>query len=183
MDVARRAVFLDRDDTLCKDVPYCRRPEDLHLLPGSGEAISNLNEAGFAVVIITNQSGIGRGYLTEEMLALMHGKMKDDLAAFGARIDGIYHCPHLPEDGCECRKPKPSMILKAARDMNIDLRESYTVGDRLMDVQIARNSGTKAVLVRAFTPAQEISKASELADHVSDDLVGAVEWILSVERK
>jgi len=180
---SRRAVFLDRDDTLCKDVPYCRRPEDLHLLPGAGEAVSRLNKAGFAVVIITNQSGIGRGWLTEDTLKSIHEKMKRDLASFGATVDGIYHCPHRPDEGCECRKPKPTMVAKAVREMGLDPGGSYTVGDRLMDVQLGKSSGTRAILVRSHTPAEELADAERLADHVSPDLAAAVDWILSFERK
>ena len=179
----RRAVFLDRDDTLCKDVPYCRRPEDLHLLPGAGAAVSRLNKAGFAVVVITNQSGIGRGLLTEDTLSSIHEKMKLDLASFGAKVDGIYHCPHLPDEGCECRKPKPTMVAMAVREMDLDIQGSYTVGDRLMDVKMGKNSGTKAILVRSRTPVEELAEAERLADHTSPDLAAAVDWILSFERK
>ena len=180
---SRRAVFLDRDDTLCRDVPYCRRPEDLHLLPGAGEAVNRLNEADFAVVIITNQSGIGRGWLTEGTLHSIHEKMKRDLAAHGARVDGIYFCPHRPDEGCECRKPKTTMVMRAVREMNLDLRGSFTVGDRLMDVLLGKNSGTKAILVRSRTPEDELAEGERLADHVSPDLAAAVDWILSFERK
>jgi len=180
---SRKAIFLDRDDTLCKDVPYCRRPEDLHLLPGAGEAVSRLNKAGFAVVVITNQSGIGRGWLTEDTLKSIHEKMRKDLASFGAAVDGIYHCPHTPDEGCDCRKPKPTMVVRAVSEMGLDLKRSYTVGDRLLDVQLGRNSGTKAILVRAHTPSEELADAERLADHVSPDLAAAVDWILSFERK
>jgi histidinol-phosphate phosphatase family protein len=180
---SRRAVFLDRDDTLCKDVPYCRRPEDLHLLPGAGEAVSRLNKAGFAVVVITNQSGIARGWLTEEILVSIHEKMKKDLADLGAKVDGIYHCPHMPDEGCGCRKPKPAMVVRAVSEMDLDPKRSFTIGDRLFDVQLGRNSGTKAILVRAHTPSEELAEAERLADHVSPDLSAAVDWILSFERK
>lgn len=179
----RRAVFLDRDDTLCKDVPYCSRPEDLNLLPGAGEAVRRLNDAGFFVVVVTNQSGIARGHLTEKDLTLIHDKMKRDLAAFGARVDGIYHCPHHPDDGCECRKPKPAMVLRAAKDLGIDLKRSYTVGDRLHDVQMGKAVGTRTVLVRPPAPKEELKEASRPADNVSPDLTAAVEWILLGERK
>ena len=109
MGVVARAVFLDRDGTIARDVPYCSRPEDLELLPGVGEAIRLLNEHGFMVVIITNQSGIARGYFTEEMLERIHQKLKNDLAKSGAHVDAIYYCPHHPGEGCDCRKPKPAL--------------------------------------------------------------------------
>jgi len=179
----RRAVFLDRDDTLCKDVPYCSRPEDLNLLPGAGDAVRKLNEAGFCIVVVTNQSGIARGYLTEHDLALIHEKMRRDLAAHGARVDGIYHCPHHPDEGCDCRKPKPTMVLRAAKDLGIDLKRSYMVGDRLHDVQMGKAAGTRTVLVGPPEPKEEFKEASCLADGVSPDLAAAVEWILLRERK
>ena len=180
---SRRAVFLDRDDTLCRDVPYCSRPEDLHLLPGAGKAVARLNDAGFSVIVITNQSGIARGWIDEKMLGLIHEKMKRDLATFDAKVDGIYHCPHVPEDNCACRKPKPTLVERAARDFDVRLDESYMVGDRLMDVQLARNAGTKAVLVTPPKPTEEFEQARRLADHSCPSLADAVEWILSQERK
>ncbi len=183
MGTGRRAVFLDRDDTLCKDVPYCRRPEDLHLLPGAGEAVRRLNDAGLVVVIITNQSGIARGWLTEEDLRLIHEKMKKDLSAFGAKVDAIYHCPHHPDDDCDCRKPKPSLVFKAAIEMDLQLETSYMIGDRILDVLLARNSGTKAVLVRPPHPTKEFTEAARLADNVSRDISEAVDWVLSIEGK
>lgn len=180
---SRRAVFLDRDDTLCKDVPYCSRPEDLQLLPGAGQAVAKLNGADFSVIVITNQSGIARGWLDEKTLMLIHEKMRTDLAAFDARIDGIYHCPHLPEDNCDCRKPKPKMIERAAVDFDVRLGDSYMVGDRLMDVQLARKVGTKAILVMPPRPTEEYEKAKHLADYSCPSLSDAVEWILSQEGK
>ena len=139
-----RAVFVDRDGTINRDVPYCSRPEDFELLPGAAEAIRLLNEHSFKVVVITNQSGIARGYFTEEMLAKIHDKMRSELAKHGAHVDAIYYCPHHPDDNCECRKPKPKMVLQAARDLQIDLSQSYVVGDAEMDVELARRAGCKA---------------------------------------
>ena len=139
-----KAVFIDRDGTIAKDVPYCSRPEDFELLPGAAEGIKLLNEHGFKVVVITNQSGIARGYFTEEMLARIHGKMQKELAKHGAHVDAIYYCPHHPDDNCECRKPKPKMVLQAALHLDIDLSQSYVIGDTEMDVELARQAGCKA---------------------------------------
>ena len=180
---SRRAVFIDRDDTLCKDVPYCSRPEDLQLFPGAGEAVAKLNEVGFTVIVITNQSGIGRGWLDERTLELIHDKMRKDLAVFNARVDAIYHCPHIPEDNCDCRKPKTRMIESAARDFALNLRESYMIGDRLMDIQMARNAGARAVLVRPHGRGEESEEARRLADYSCARLDDAVEWIISQEGK
>ena len=139
-----KAVFLDRDGTIARDVPYCSRPEDFELLPGAAEAIRLLNEYGFKVVIVTNQSGIARGYFTERMLARIHDKMQKELAKQGAHVDAIYYCPHHPDDNCDCRKPKPKMVLQAAVDLDIDLNQSYVIGDSEMDIELARRAGCKA---------------------------------------
>jgi len=138
-----KAVFLDRDGTIARDVPYCSRPEDFELLPGAAEGIKLLNEHGFKVVVVTNQSGIARGYFTERTLAEIHDKMITQLAEHGARVDAIYYCPHHPDDNCDCRKPKPKMVFQAARDLDIDLSQSYVVGDSEMDVELARQAGCK----------------------------------------
>ncbi len=142
-----RAVFLDRDGTIARDVHYCRRSEDFEILPTVPEAIRLLNENGFKVVVITNQSGIARGYFTEETLAQIHQKMADELAKYGAWVDAIYYCPHHPDDGCQCRKPKTALFLKAAGEHNIDLKSSYVVGDMQMDIDAGKALGCKTVLV------------------------------------
>jgi len=139
-----KAVFIDRDDTIAKDVPYCSRPEDFELLPEVPEAISALNRNGYKVVVITNQSGIARGYFTEETLNLIHKKMIQDLNSKGAHIDGVYYCPHHPDDNCDCRKPKPKLIHLAAKDLNIDVSQSYMIGDKQLDMDFSRNAGCKA---------------------------------------
>jgi len=142
-----KAVFLDRDGTIARDVHYCRRPEDFELLSTVPEAIKLLNENGFKVVIITNQSGIARGYFTEETLAQIHQKMENELAKYGAWVDAIYHCPHHPDDGCQCRKPKTALFLKAAEEHNIAPKNSYVVGDQQMDIDAGKALGCKTVLV------------------------------------
>jgi histidinol-phosphate phosphatase family protein len=139
-----KAVFLDRDGTIARDVPYCSRPEDFELLPGAADGIKLLNEHGFKVVVVTNQSGIARGYFTEGTLAEIHDKMITLLAEHGAHVDAIYYCPHHPDDNCDCRKPKPKMVLQAAIDLDIDLSQSYVIGDNEMDVELARHAGCKA---------------------------------------
>ena len=138
-----KAVFLDRDGTIARDVPYCSRPEDFELLPDAAEGIKLLNEHGFKVVIVTNQSGIARGYFTEVILARIHEKMVTELAEQGAHIDAIYYCPHHPDDNCDCRKPKPKMVIHAAQDLDIDLSQSYVIGDSEIDTELARQAGCK----------------------------------------
>jgi D-sedoheptulose 7-phosphate isomerase len=143
----RRAVFVDRDDTIARDVPYCPTPEQLVLFPGVGMAIRKLNQAGFLVIVVTNQSGVGRGYFSEEGLRLIHEKMERDLAREGARLDAIYHCPHLPEEGCGCRKPAVGMVLRAMRDFAIDLSSSYVIGDSEREMELARRIGAEGIKV------------------------------------
>lgn len=165
-----KAVFLDRDGTINRDVPYCSRPEDFDLLPGAAEAIELLNEHGFKVVVVTNQSGIARGYFTEGMLASIHDKMQKELAKHGAHVDAIYYCPHHPDDNCECRKPKPKMILQAVRDLDIDLSQSYVIGDSEMDVELARRAGCKAGI--------RVDGPGGTGDWVATSFRDAVQWVV-----
>ena len=169
-----RAAFIDRDGTMAKDVHYCSCPEDFELFPGTAEAIKLLNENGFKVIVITNQSGIARGYLTEEMLARIHEKMEGDLAREGARVDAIYYCPHHPDDNCDCRKPKPRLVLQAARDYDIDLEHSTVVGDFQTDIGLGKAAGCKTILL---SDSPRGDKGVE-ADAVAVDLLEAVKIIL-----
>ena len=143
----RRAVFIDRDDTIAKDVPYCPSPEKLVLFEGVGGSIKRLNDAGFLVLMVTNQSGVGRGLFTEAMLRSIHEKMEVDLAKDGARFDAIYFCPHLPEEDCRCRKPRIGMVLQALEEFDIDLSSSYVVGDSEREMEMARRVGAKGIQV------------------------------------
>ena len=145
--MAEIAVFLDRDGTMNKAVPYCRHPEDFQLFPGTGRAIRLLNERGYKVIVITNQSGVARGYFTENTLGLIHQEMRNQLAAENARVDAIYYCPHHPDDNCECRKPKPGLLRQAASEHGIDLTSSVMAGDKNTDVLAARAAGCVPVLI------------------------------------
>jgi D,D-heptose 1,7-bisphosphate phosphatase len=171
-----RAVFIDRDNTICQDVPYCSRPEDLELLPRVTDGIRLLNEHGFKVVVITNQSGVARGYFTEDMLSRIHRKMQGDLAERGASVDAIYYCPHHPDNNCDCRKPKPTMLFQAARDLDIDLRKSYVIGDSDMDTKMGREAG--CFTIRINTSLEGVTKES-FADFVCPDLYAGVRWIIA----
>lgn len=174
-----KAVFVDRDGTINRDVPYCSRPEDFELLPTVAEGIRLLNEHGFKVVVVTNQSGIARGYFTEAMLHKIHRKMLADLAVEGAVIDAIYYCPHHPDDGCECRKPGTGLFHRAEAALDIDLAGSYVIGDRLLDVVAAREINCKVALVPGSEP--EITLVREGghtgADFIGTDFYSAAAWI------
>jgi histidinol-phosphate phosphatase family protein len=174
--MAESAVFLDRDGTMNKDVPYCSRPEDFHLFPGTARAVRLLNEHGYKVIVITNQSGIARGYFTEEMLGSIHQEMLNQLAKENARIDAIYYCPHHPDDNCECRKPKPKMILQAATEHDIDLRRSFMVGDKPLDVALGQNAGCRTVLIPSDPADTESEPCSP--DYIAPDLYKAALWII-----
>ena len=174
--MANRAVFLDRDGTIAIDVPYCRRPEDFKLFPNIARAIKLLDEHGYKVIIITNQSGVARGYFDEDTLDRIHQKMQRELAERGACIDGIYYCPHHPDDDCECRKPKPKMILQAAKEHDIDLKQSFMVGDMPMDVQVGQNAGCRTVLLLPDTGENETGSTP---DYIAPDLYAAALWIIN----
>ncbi|MCL0060400.1 HAD family hydrolase [Dehalococcoidia bacterium] len=165
---------MDRDGTLARDVHYCRRVEDFELLPTVPEAIRLLNTNSLKVVVITNQSGIARGYFTEEILAQIHDKMKQELAKDGAWVDAIYYCPHHPDDGCECRKPKTGLFLRAARELDIDLSRSFVVGDVQMDIDAGRALGSKTVLVTTGPQGGIVDPP----DYTAGSLLEAVKWIL-----
>jgi D-glycero-D-manno-heptose 1,7-bisphosphate phosphatase len=189
--MARPAVFLDRDGTVVREVDYMASPAQLRLLPRAAAAIRRLNEAGIAVVLTTNQSGIARGLLTEAGLAGIHALLQRRLARHGARLDAIYYCPHHPESGarpyrrrCRCRKPAPGMLRRAARDLNLALDRSYAIGDSPRDVDAGRRVGCRTALVRTGhgRDAERDHAATAGADYVADDLFDAVCWILARRR-
>src|SRR5699024_600254 len=150
-DKMHKAIFLDRDGVInevkTKRVTFVNNPDDFYLLDGVGEAIKRFNDNGWKVFVITNQGGIGLGYMEESSLKAIHAKMEDDLSAFGATIDDIHYCPHKPYANCPCRKPKPKMITDLAEEYEIDVAESYMVGDRRPDIEAGSQAGTQTVLV------------------------------------
>jgi D-glycero-D-manno-heptose 1,7-bisphosphate phosphatase len=162
-----KAVFFDRDGTIAVDVGYCRRPEDFKLFPAAPEVIHSLNHHNYKIVVITNQSGISRGFFDEAALEVIHAKMRSDLAIVGAHIDGIYYCPHHPNDACDCRKPKTALIRRAAVDLKIDLQNSFVVGDLPKDIEMGRNAGCHTILIQHH--GEEVN-ASGVPDAVVSDI-------------
>ncbi len=151
-----KAVLVDRDDTLVKDVPYCNDPDKLQILPGVPKAISRLNEAGYLVIVITNQSGIARGRLDHDILSTIHDKMMKEIEAGGGRIDDIFYCPHHPDEGCTCRKPEIDMGIAAISKHHINPRTSFMIGDNDKDIEFGRRLGLKTYKVgekRSFVDA------------------------------
>jgi heptosyltransferase-2 len=175
-------VYLDRDGTLNWDPGYLSDPKGLQLLPGVGAAVARLNRAGFKTVLVTNQSGIGRGLITMQALEAIHERLCQLLAESGARLDAIYFCPHRPEEGCACRKPAVGLIMRAREEMGLAAGPSFVVGDRVMDVQLARNIGAQAVFVLSgYLPEEERTRLKSLGlvpDQTARDLEAAVDWIL-----
>jgi D-glycero-D-manno-heptose 1,7-bisphosphate phosphatase len=183
--VSRAAVFLDRDGTLIEERGYIDRLALLSVFPWSGDAVRLLNRAGFAVVVITNQSGIARGLLDETFLSEVHRTIDARLAP--GRIDGYFFCPHLRDAAdvryraeCDCRKPKPGLIDRAARALDLDVARSFMVGDRWRDVECGRAAGARSILVRTGHGAHEEQRvtAAVQADAILNNLMEAVGWIL-----
>jgi D-glycero-D-manno-heptose 1,7-bisphosphate phosphatase len=189
--MARRAVFLDRDGTVIREANYLRSPRQLRLIRGAAQAIHRLNAAGFAVVITTNQSGVARGLITEADLAEIHAALTKRLARRGTRLDAICYCPHHPEATvaayrrrCRCRKPAPGMLLRAARDLDLDLRASFAIGDSARDIEAGRRAGCRGVWVRTGHGAKAAALPAGEArpDYVADNLSEAVTWLLAQAR-
>jgi D-glycero-D-manno-heptose 1,7-bisphosphate phosphatase len=143
----RRAVFLDRDGTISEEYGYANHISRFQMFPFAAAAIRRLNEAGIPVIVVTNQSGVARGYFGEELVARIHARMSDELAAAGARVDGVYYCPHVRADGCKCRKPEVGMLKQAAREHNLQLGGSTVVGDRYSDVALGHAAGCRSIFV------------------------------------
>jgi len=183
-----RAVFLDRDGTIIEEVGYLDRPERVEFFPWTIDAIRVLNRAGLATVMISNQSGIARGFFTESVVDAVHQRMSDMLAAGGAHIDAYYYCPHHPDGRvkelatvCACRKPARGLVDRAVAEFGVDPGRSFVVGDRWLDVGLARTVGAKGVLVRTGYGDSEERKppAGLSADVVVDNLIAASSWILN----
>lgn len=143
------AIFLDRDGTINRDSGYTHRISDWQWLPGAVAGLQLLSKAGFALIVCSNQSGIARGYYTRAQLMELQNWASDQLNAFGAPIRAWYYCPHLPDAGCSCRKPRPGMLLQAASDHHLDLSASWMLGDKISDVEAGINAGCQAALVSA----------------------------------
>ncbi|MCX6564469.1 MAG: HAD family hydrolase [Candidatus Aminicenantes bacterium] len=186
--MTKRAVFLDRDGTINVDVGYPSRYDQVKIYAASFEALRKINAAGFLAVVVTNQSGIGRGFLTEDDLRDIHARMAEDFLARGARLDAFYYCPHydlseIPRYrlDCPCRKPKPEMARRAAAELGLDLSRSYMIGDKVEDVEFGLAAGASPILVRTGYGASAEIKLVERAitpAAVAGTLLEAVDWIL-----
>ena len=190
----RRAVFMDRDGTILDEVGYVNHVDRVRLLARSAPAVRRVNASGLQAVVVTNQAGVARGYFPEWLVDDVHERLRSLLADEGARLDGIYYCPHHPEVGgeayrkdCDCRKPRTGMLLRAAEEMGIDLASSYVVGDTVKDVEAGCAVGAVTVLVLTGYGRGELELHSHRwrhrPHHVAGDLLDAVEWILEREAR
>lgn len=179
----RRAVFLDRDGTVIYERHYLSEPGQVELIPGVGAALRALRQMGLCLVVVTNQSAIGRGLFDEHRLKAIHRQLGKLLEGEGVRLDGIYHCPHAPEEGCLCRKPRPGLIERAARDMGTDPRAGFVIGDKPCDMELGRQVGATTFLVRTGYGAQMADACQKIADHRVDDLQAAVPIIANLIKQ
>ena len=184
----RRAVFMDRDGTISEEIGYVNHPSRYRVFPFSGEAIRTLNDAGWLAILVTNQAGVARGYFTEDLIVEVHAILKRELESEGARLDAIYYCAHHPTVGeppfradCDCRKPRPGLVHRAAEEFEIELAESWMIGDRYSDIELARNAGLRSAFVmtgygRGEWDYQRTAWKHE-PDIVAEDLLEAVRKI------
>jgi D-glycero-D-manno-heptose 1,7-bisphosphate phosphatase len=208
------AIFLDRDGTINEEIGYMDRMEKLRLIPGAAQAIRLINESGMKTVVVTNQSGVAREIFAESFVAEIHARLREMLRAEGALIDAFYFCPHHPTEGkgaylktCDCRKPAPGLILRAAAEFHLDPARSYMVGDTLKDIEAGARAGVQGILVRTgygeeaiaeLGPDEELQKNGDMMPHrvpiekagaqeemgivrpvhIAGDLLAGVQWIL-----
>lgn len=185
----RPAVFMDRDGTITVEGGYINHPSRLKLITGAAEAVRMLNESGIYAVVTTNQAGVARGYFTEDLIHVVHSRMRELLDRKGARLDAVYYCPHHPREGgpgyrldCNCRKPRPGMIEQACRELQIDLSRSYMVGDKISDSEFGHALGLRTVMVLTGYGRGEYEyqrhQWKDTPDNIAKDLRAAVKWIM-----
>ena len=189
----RPAVFIDRDGTISEEVGYINHPSRFRVFPYAARAIKLLNDQGWLAVIITNQAGVARGYFSESMIETVHNNLQKELRDEGARVDAIYYCAHHPTRGeppyrqeCDCRKPKPGLVTRATKDLDIAVEQSWMIGDRYGDIELARNAELRSALVLSGYGRGEWEHQRSLWKHqpdlVAENLLEAVESILRSEQ-
>ncbi len=186
--MSSRAVFLDKDGTLIEDIPYNVEPERIQPTKGALEALRFLHGAGFKVVVVSNQSGVARGFFPEQALARVEKKLRAILSEAGVNLTGFYYCPHHPQAtiakyavDCACRKPKPGMLLQAAREHDIDLTSSWMIGDILNDIQAGKAAGCRTILVNNGHETDWILTPARRPDFLVKDLLEAVNALVGVD--
>lgn len=174
-------IILDRDGVINEDSDeYIKSPDEWIAIPGSLAAIAKLNHAGHTVAVASNQSGIARGYFTQNDLEAMHEKMRHELAILGGHVDEIFYCPHHPDGKCDCRKPKPGLLQQIAHKFNVNLKDAIFIGDTISDLECAKNAGCRFMLVKTGKGLRTLAKNPELKEvPVFENLNEAVEFILN----
>lgn len=170
-----KVVILDRDGTLVIDRGYLDDPEGLEFEPGAAEGLKQLHSHGYRLIVITNQSGVGRGYFPLESLAAMNARLTHMVAEIGARLAGIYSCPHAPEDACTCRKPEQELMRRAAAELGFDPKAAVVIGDKESDIEFGRRAGATTILIAAPAP----NPSATRADFVAPDLEAAARIVTS----
>lgn len=176
----KRAIFFDRDGTVIYDLEYLRDPEQVRLLAGTEKALFELQRQGFYLVLVSNQSGVGRGLLLQEDVERIHCQVIACLAKHGVHLDGVYYCPHAPWEECDCRKPSPVLLLRAAEELDIDLVHSFMVGDKPSDIEAGRRAGCQTVLLAANPSSDMLTPAP---DYVTADWSEVARYILSQTKE
>ncbi len=173
----RRFIILDRDGTIIEECVYLSDPEQVKLLPGVGRALRELKQMGFGLVVITNQSGVGRGFFDEKQLEHIHKRLEQFLEREGVRLDGVYVCPHKPDDDCACRKPRLGLLQQAASELDFGLEDSIVIGDKPCDMDMGHLAGATTFLVRTGYGAQFAAEENLKVDYVVDNLAAAAQVI------
>lgn len=176
----QKTAFIDRDGTLIEEVNFLHRVEELRFFSFTNEAIKLLKQNGFRVVVVTNQSGIGRGIYTEDDMHSIHNKIQEDLIE---KLDAFYFCPHLPDFGCACRKPNLGMIEQAMRDFEIDFENSWMIGDKILDVDLGFNAKVKSALVKTGYGEKSIGELTRQPEIIAENLLEAVLQIVDFHRR
>ena len=177
-----KVAFLDRDGTIIEEKNFIKTPDQIEFIPGSIDAIKMLRSLGYKIVVISSQSGIGRGILTEKMVAEVNQGFLDCLRDQGTPVDGLYFCPHHPDDDCDCRKPKTGMIKRAVRELELDRKDAVVIGDKLADIQLGKNIGATTILVLTGYGKKVLdeltdSNPDEKPNFVAENLLGAASWL------
>jgi D-glycero-D-manno-heptose 1,7-bisphosphate phosphatase len=176
--ITDRAVFLDRDGTIMEDSNYVGDVARVVLIPSAPAALKRLQDARYKLFVVTNQSGVARGYFSSGAVEAIHAHLDEYFGRMGVRLDGYFVCPHHPEDNCDCRKPRPKFLLDAARVHGLDLTRCFMIGDRPSDIQAGVNAGTKTILVLTGAGRETLAKQQTKPDCVAEDIGGAATWIL-----
>jgi len=180
-----KAIFLDRDGVICENRnEYVKSWEEFVWISGAKEALSRLTRNGYTTIVITNQSAVGRGIVSRQVVEEIHQRMGKEITQTGGKVERIYYCPHKPEDGCSCRKPKPDLLLQAAEDFKLDLRSSYLIGDMITDIEMGHKVGCRTIMLKTGKGLSQLADQAHWKikpDYIAQDLSEAVDLILELD--